>query len=609
VHGSTGTELAVRAGSGNSSFDFSPRAIADRKRLIATQLAPFDAVQLIGSMVVFSSFASPESYSEPQTPPSSRLEYVISTLLEREDPAGRRVLTAAQTARAAGAIQQAFDAADEIGLQTTFAIKSKAEAGAHPLDRVGGQLQLIDSTIRGPGYEHQARHLIGRSLGGTRLAARLTSLLGFDAADALALEAAVSHLIQERFNREMEQIVRLARGSEEIAYQLQRRGEFIVGVTASELAGEAVVSVDVAQAFLDHFSVGFGEAGGLHLLSGQAPIRERPFVKVGDGRFLWTSSMNLLWAIQPAFEEALRTSPDWERYQTGRAAAVEEMTVEPLAAALRVNSVWSNLRFSVANEPTYEIDGLVLVDDLAFVLEVKSGRFSAKAKRGRKRELRPALEQLIGRASSQARRLASAIESSDEIAFAGTDGSPVDIDLASIRRVEPVIVTLEDLSWLAGYSQELIDVGILEREAVMPWVVTAYDLELIAAMLEFPAQLTLYLAARRELNTPIASGDEMNLWMAHWFRKLELPDDVRAMFRGDWTEDIDRYFMFQQGELPEMPLQRRVRRDVTSLDHARQPGYLAATEDIIRGDQAQRPLLPTIVARSGSQTLHVYGRS
>jgi hypothetical protein len=51
-----------------STFDFSPRAIADAKVTIARVLAPYDAIQTLAAIVGFSAFGAAETYSEPDKP-------------------------------------------------------------------------------------------------------------------------------------------------------------------------------------------------------------------------------------------------------------------------------------------------------------------------------------------------------------------------------------------------------------------------------------------------------------------------------------------------------------------------------------------------------------
>jgi hypothetical protein len=227
------------------------------------------------------------------------------------------------------------------------------------------------------------------------------------------------------------------------------------------------------------------------------------------------------------------------------------------------------------------------------------------------RALRPELERLVGRGASQAARLRSAILARAEVAFFDTDDAPVDVPLAQVERVEACVVTLEDFSWLVALGAELVEAGLVDAEEDIPWIVSVFDFELVCRLLEFPAQLTLYLKHRRGLSGRITPGDELNLWMMHLLTKLEFGSDTdRISLRGDWTEDIDRHYMFGHGDLPKMPLGQRARSAIERLDSARELGHVRATEELIERDQCTRKPQPAVVLRPrGGTAISMYARN
>jgi hypothetical protein len=600
----------IDLGDADVPVDFSGQTIAAAKAVIRDGLAPLDAIQTLGAMVAYSVFGVAETYSEAQSVPSARIEYIASTLLERDHPTGLRVMTAEETNRAAGAIQHALDAADEIGRSTIFTVLSKAESAGDPMRRIAAHLQLVDSAMRGPGFEHQAKELIADLFSDPALETALTRTLGFTAAQAVSLEEAVSRLSRERMNDTLRTIELLTNQPQEAAFQLQRRGEHILAFTTDELSDATGLTAVTSGAFLERFSVRFDSGERAHLLSGRSTIRKRPFVAASDGRYLSTSPVNLLWALQPAFEDALKDEAEWQTFQQRRAAFVEHKIVGALADATRADARFANLRFSVDGGALYEIDGIVIVDDVCFVLEAKAGRLSETARRGRLRALRPELERLLGRGASQAGRLRKAILEGAPITFVERDGAPVEVPLAEVGRVEACIVTLEDFGWLVGLHREIVEAGIVVTPEDIPWIVSVFDFELVCRLIEFPAQLTLYLEDRRALPDQVSGGDEMNLWMVHQENKLKFPSDAgRVSLRGDWTEEIDRHFMFGYGDLPRMPLSRRTRQEVGRLDRERRVGHLRQTEALISRDQETRVVEPAVVMRRRETKISVYAKN
>lgn len=588
-------------------FAFSPRAVADAKARIAEALAPYDAVQTLAALLVTSMFTSGKSYSEARSIPSSALEYITVVLLERPDPSGLRVMTGPQTQRAAHALQIALDNARLIGLQTTFAKLRKAEVAADPLESLGALVYLYDSTVRGPGYAHQATAVLGLAMADTDVARHLFVTLGFDHADAIALDAALGDLMLRRYNAAGELFTDLTTDPEEFASQMYRRAEHIIRVTPEELAAEASRDPAVAEAFLLRLSMRFGSVRGTHLISDVRTIRDRPFVELTDGRFLVTSAVNPLWALRPLFEEALADSDVWETYQASRARMLEQTTVDVLAQAIQADVSQGNVYFSVDGGPLHEIDGIVVLDDTCFVIEAKSARLNRDARRGRRREVRAWLENLVGTASTQVLRLADAIRDQREIEFfADRARTPTHVGLGNVTRVEPIIVTLDDVTWLVGREDALHDLGIVDPSASVPWVVSVYDFEVICRTLEFPAQLVGYLEQRRSA-MPIGAGDELNVWAIYLLESLSFPSDGRVMLQGDWTKEIDRYFMFDIGKPPRMPLAPQTRRAVMTLNRARASGHLQKTLRLITDDQASRTPVPGVTLTDGTERkLYVY---
>jgi hypothetical protein len=555
-------------------------------------------------------FGPAEDYSEPTSIPSARIEYIASVLLERDDPTGARFMTAGQTRRASRAIQQSLDAADEVMRSTVFAILSRSTEAPSPIGRIAGHLQLLDANLRGPGYEHQAKTLIEDLFDDPALEAALQRTLGFTPRNALALEDALSELVQQRMDQTQATIEILTNNVQETVYQMNRRGEHVLGITVEELARASGIPNDVARAFLDRFSTGFGETKHTHLLTGLSAIRRRPFVRPGDGRYLFTSPVNLIWALQPAFERALQPEAEWERFQQVRASWIEQRVVGMLGDAVRADARFANLRFAIDQGTWYEIDGIAIVDDMCFVVEAKGGRLSDTARRGRVRALGPELERMVGRGSSQAMRLRDAILEHKRIDFVDQTGNAVAVPLEAVERAEAIVITLEDFGGLLGLREEMVAAGLATAVADIPWIVSVFDFDLVCRLVEFPGQLTLYLKDRRALPSTIAGGDEMNVWMVHLLQRLKFPDDAgRIMLRGDWTEDIDRHFMFGHGALPRMPLSRSTRREVERLNRIRPAGHLRRTEDLISHDQMTRLPEPAISVVRGGMRLTAYAKN
>ncbi|MDT0484633.1 hypothetical protein [Streptomyces doebereineriae] len=128
-------------------------------------------------------------------------------------------------------------------------------------------------------------------------------------------------------------------------------------------------------------------------------------------------------------------------------------------------------------------------------------------------------------AAAQAERLRERIDTDHGLRL--RDGSW--LDLAHIREVHTVAVSLEDLSGIATTTADLVRAGRLPA-ANLPWTVSQHDLRTIGELLARPAELILYLRRRTDVETTqkFDAVDELDLFLHLYESGLYLePDPVR----------------------------------------------------------------------------------
>lgn len=363
------------------------------------------------------------------------------------------------------------------------------------------------------------------------------------------------------------------------------------------LARRTELPAAAAGSFLRAFELGFGHRNpGGALLWGHSAIRSRPLVRVDEQRWLCSSPVNLLWALRPRLEAALKPTAAWESYQSRRAATLERRAEQQLIMALTPDAVHANVRYDIDAVGTgFEADRLLRLDDILFCVEVKAGDLSARAERGVPSAVQTELDSLIGHGAAQAVRLRRALREHHTVRFLDrASGAELPLDLDGVRRVEPMVITLRDLTWLYPHTNLLRAAGILPPGGELPWTATIYDLEVIAHIVEFPSQLTHFLARRRILPAGLQhQTDELNLFMLYTQSSLEgLPTNGPVMLPST-TEELDSYWMFGKGERPAMKLSEHARTQLDRLGRERKPGWVAAGEQLISHEQADRPAAVT----------------
>jgi hypothetical protein len=239
-------------------------------------------------------------------------------------------------------------------------------------------------------------------------------------------------------------------------------------VTADDLATAKGRPSERAQAFLDTFAVSFGELGSTVAFRGFHPLRGRPIIR-DEGQYYCTYHGNVLYALRQRLEEGLKpetgsaaTEQRWERYNQTRRRYIEHRAVRMLGASLKTDLAWTNPTYSVDGGDAIEIDGLVILDRVALVLEAKGAPLTGPARRALEPRLKRDVETVLSAAADQAGRLSSAIEEGRTIEFRDSNGEPIPLDPQQLSRVFPIVVTLDDFSGLSTSAWALAEADLLD---------------------------------------------------------------------------------------------------------------------------------------------------
>lgn len=589
--------------------------IAKIKQEIALDLAPYDAMHILACLTVTQLFTRSEIYSELDDDSAATIEWVASVLLERPSPLP--TAEPAPPATMSAAIQRTLDRTRGITMQAIMGARRRRDQATTALDAIAAEVEVHDAVSRWPGYAAQARMLLERLAESADVATFLRGEIGFDLSQALQIEDAVGRFLTARFNAHGERTAHVVKNLEaefdahpeavpaalKVSDEGERahRGLWMLAqehfserlrdallVTADDLAAEAEIEVRVVEAFLRAFSSSFGDTKGTSLLTGRNVVRKRPFVTVGDGRYLLTLPGNLLWSIRPLAEAGMKANAAiFHKYESARSRYTEYESARHFATALRTDQVWTNVGYWL-DGACYEADVLARVDDVCVVVEAKSGELTGKAWRGRKADLKRDLDKLLGESSIQAGRLAAELQARRIPEFVDrATGAALTIPLEGVDRVESVVVTLEGLGFVGLLLPQLREAGVLD-EGEPPWIVSLYDLEAIAGSCAHAAQLTSYIRHRRTLDPRVEFVDECDLWMLHLKETLDFRAvRGRVILVDGRSDDLNQSWMFG-ARTPKMKLDKLSKRRLRELDRKRPAGFIAAGESVIADAQRGR---------------------
>ncbi|WP_052358486.1 hypothetical protein [Terrabacter tumescens] len=191
-----------------------------------------------------------------------------------------------------------------------------------------------------------------------------------------------------------------------------------------------------------------------------------------------------------------------------------------------------------------EGDHLVILDDLAVIVEDKAVALSALSKGGKTARIKNDLTGMVTKAAEQSGRLRELIERDGVVRIHG-EGL---VDLSHIREIHTIAVSLDDLTSVATATADLVRAGLLDLDNI-PWTVSIHDLDLIAELVERPAQFLLYLRRRRNPDTTVmfTAPDELDLFLHFLEAGLWVepdPEQVRVAFpwmQAPTTGEMRRY--------------------------------------------------------------------
>ncbi|MFC5886570.1 preprotein translocase subunit SecA [Kitasatospora sp. CM 4170] len=400
--------------------------------------------------------------------------------------------------------------------------------------------------------------------GDPNVRAALNAELGFDATDAIAVLEACHDLQEDGMNSRMDamrntilsamaatqagqpdgELKDLARSS---FMSMFEPGADEVTVTVDDIAAHTGISGERVEAVVERFRLDLGSATPAQVVdaftSGRNPMRTRPLVQTENGRLMLPHSALNVFAVRENLEDHLKTSVAWDSYAKHRGDLLESRTRTALGRVLPgayyrdafEYYVPANSAQEVAADPAgytkrVEGDHLVILDDVAIIVEDKAVALSALSRAGRTARIRRDLTGIITNAAAQAGRMRNGIERDGGLQIEGEGW----VGFRHIREIHTIAVSLDDLPTVLTATSELMQAGILSPENI-PWTVSLHDLEVITELVDRPAEFLLYLRRRRnpDVTVMFSAPDELDLFLYFFEAGLWVEPDpakVRSAF-------------------------------------------------------------------------------
>jgi hypothetical protein len=333
---------------------------------------------------------------------------------------------------------------------------------------------------------------------------------------------------------------------------------------------------------------------------------------------LWAVRPNLEAMLNPASEDARETNTTtWERYQKVRGSYLVSESLRLVSGALHRAEAYAGLRYTVDQDghpETCDLDGIVLFDKTAFLIEGKAGQFRGAARRGAPKGMIADLKKLVAEPHEQALRARRYINENPGPTFETSEGGQLAFDKARYVTTVLITVSLEPLDSFVATLHQVKDLGIF-AEGDLPWAVHLLDLRVVCELIEFPSQFVHYLQRRLRLNElkEVVAHDELD-WLGNYLRqglyfdKFLVDKKPDRLSVGSHTTEIDSYYMYLAGgrktpaSKPRQPMPDGFRHLLEELEENNGEGYVAVAMSLLELGGRERKLLAKHMVRCREQS-------
>lgn len=445
-----------------------------------------------------------------------------------------------------------------------------------------GDIERVAATVRGNGrwmrgtsYPEMHDEALHGLFGAADVDTGVRAVLGFGVDDALSFLNTCHQMQMDQFNARGQGLadafdsIDMTPGRVPTEDEKRRASEGLAGLFNPSAAQAAIAVADVAaQANLSHevaveIAVFFtaptppdGPGSALRAyLDGNSPLHSHPLVS-RDGLVMVVHPALISDAVKSAFEDALRYSTYWDayaahrgKYLEGRVAALFSKLIPGVTAYHGVEYFVPLNAAEASGDPSgytklVEGDHLFVLHDVAFIVEDKAIPLSDRARTGEVNPLRRNLAAAITKGAEQAERMKQRII--DDQGLRLRDGTW--LDLPDIREVHSVVTSLDDMPGVATATATLVAAGLLAKDNI-PWTVSLNDLDLIAQLVDRPAEFLLYVRRRTHPRSTemFMAVDELDLFLLFFRMGLYVePDPEVAATEMPWLgrprpADVRRY--------------------------------------------------------------------
>lgn len=482
------------------------------------------------------------------------------------------------------------------GLRSALEMDQLYNQNASTLEQITHKLHRDEVVVRNPG--HPDYHLIFNSELYEPLKQELTNYFGFSLDESIIIRQQVFKMINERFQVQIKNVKLQASKLVEQVENYKRNGKYpeespliqeqfkelkntpakrlyklflghytneilfnlqnVYAFTAEELAVYCKLSVDSVKKFLKQLSVRFGEVDpNQDLIIANSILKSKPIINHGEYYIIPSFSL-LTWSVEPLYENFIKTSPKLSaKFKDNKHDFLLTKGMEYFSRLFSHGTLHPQNLFYEKDGNVCETDGLIAYDTILFVIEAKGNRITSKAKEGNFQRTESHLKDLIKDATLQGKRTVDFIRGSGEAVFF-TKGKKeiIIIDSKKYDEIFIVSLTLEPVGHLTPLIKVANDLNFFP-EHVFPWIISLYDLVVIADHIELDILFLHYLRRRQrflqfeyfqiyEEIDMLAYYLNNGLYIEHMLNEIQ-ENSITGMSFDNNTDAINDYYNYMFG--------------------------------------------------------------
>ena len=328
--------------------------------------------------------------------------------------------------------------------------------------------------------------------------------------------------------------------------------------TEEELSEYTQVDLEAVKAFLQTFSCGFPSLKAEDKIYEPITILKIKPIIEHKGRYLLPSFPLLIWAVEDFI---------FDQYYSNNVKSTT--SISDLRHDFVLEEAYSyfkkllptakffplNLKYHFEGK-LCETDGLIIYDRMLFIIEAKGHRITSKSKEGNKVRTQRHLNEIVKKSFEQGHRTIRYFSENEFSEFKPKRGERICLNSKDFDEFVIVSLTLEPVGNLSMSIKATNDMKYF-NDGHFPWIISIYDLVVLADLIENPIMLIHYIKQRKKFlsHKLLSTYEELDLfsyflsnglYIEHTLKDAEKRDTSCIEFIPD-TDEINDYYMYKFG--------------------------------------------------------------